>query len=189
MSEAVRGSTSPPLHTDPTFGGADRRGRALTVALVVIIVTLVILSVVLVVLYTVPMKKVEWIDASWFGTDLATTGTQPSMAAYVFSPGFFCAPSNAIGNLTISLVWESSFANTTAFFFWLSPAPPTLITHEIYWVNNTSQGGYSFPPALSTFLCQDSDPIICHWYTAEPGAAITLTGVREYNNTATVPLW
>ena len=160
-----------------------RPSRAFTVALVVIIVVLVTLSVVLAVLYTVPMKKIERTDASWFGANLVTTGTQPSEAAYVL-PESLCAPSNAVGNLTISLVWQSSFVNTTAYFFWTTPPTP-----PIYWVNNSSQGGYSFPPEVSTLLCHEQALVICHWYTSEPGATITLNGVREYNYTATEPLW
>ncbi len=187
MSEPVLG-TAPPSGPDSTWGSKGPRGRALTIVLAILTIAMVILSIVLVVFYTVPLKKVERTDAYWFGGNLVTISVAPASAHFYLDAGFFCTPSNAIGNLTISLVWESSDANTTARMLWITGGPPT-VNHVIYWVNNTSQGGYSFPPTLSNYLCETSNPITCVWVTSQPGVLITLTGVQEYNYTATVPLW
>ena len=187
MSEPVLGTPRPPGPNSPA-GGKGRRGRALTIVLAVLTSAMVILSTVLVVYYTVPLKKVERTDAYWFGSNLATISEAPASAHFYLDAGFFCAPSNAIGNLTISVVWQSSVANTTTNWAWIWGLPPNE-NHFIYSVNNTSRGGYSFPPTVSTFLCGNDVPLTCAWITPRAGAIITLTGVKEYSYTATEPLW
>ena len=162
------------------------RPRALTITLVLIVAALVVLSIVLVVQYTVPTVRTERTSVESFGWTGATAGIAPDIdTQYWFVSTLLCAPTNMIGNLTVSVVWQSSAANTTALFFYGEPS----VFHFVYWVNNSAQGGYSFPPALSAFLCSSGNNIVCHWYTAVSGAEITLSGIREYNYTALEPAW
>jgi len=162
-----------------------KRPRTLTITLVLIVVALVVISGVLVVQYTVPTVRTERTSVEPIGWAGATQGIAPAIAQYWFVSTFFCAPTNIIGNLTVSVVWQSSAANTTAVFFYGGPN----VFHFVYWVNNSAQGGYSFPPALSAFLCSSGNSVVCHWYTAVSGAEITLGGIREYNYTALGPAW
>lgn len=187
MSLPVPGTSLPSGmgHVD-TKGGARR--RALTTILVVIIVALVIASAVLVALFTIPIVKVQRTSVQWFGWSGISRGSSEAVE-YDFLPSAFCGPPDAIGNLSLSVIWQSPVANTTAVFFWSSGSIPDIIFHIVYWVNDSTQGGYSFPPGLSDFLCQTGNVVICHWYTPSPGAEIRLSGIREYNYTTSQPIW
>jgi hypothetical protein len=171
--------------------GKSKRPAILTLILVVTTVTLLVFSIVLVVQYTIPTVRTERTSVEWFGWNGTTQGSNPAEAQYTgfFDSSVFCDPSNAIGNLTLSVIWQSSVVNTTAAFFWTSGSVPDVIGHYVYWVNNTTQGGYSFPPSLADSLCSSGNNIICHWYTPSPGAKIALSGIREYNYTALQPAW
>jgi hypothetical protein len=185
------------MHLDPKENGdaqrqSDREGpRALTIALAVATAILAVLSIVLVVQYGVPTVRTERTSVAPFEWN-GTTQYYPPVndTGFIFDPGTFCDPSNAIGNLTISLVWYSSVANTTGTAYWESTLPNlTTVYHFLYWTNHTSDGGYSFPPVDSSFFCIEGEPVRLAWFTPASGAVITLSGIREYSYSALEPAW
>jgi hypothetical protein len=173
-----------------TSPGAPRPGRW-TSPLVGCLAVLVALLFVVAVLFTVPLNSrtetsVRWIG--WKGATPGGVGGNEGWAVYqygIFNTSF-CKPANAVGNLTLSFVWTSTYANTTARFLWGVFAQ---VANYIYYVNDSSDGGYSFPSNLMAFLCETRNPVLFEWYTPMPGALITLEGVLAYNYTTTVPLW
>jgi len=168
-----------------------RRPRVLVVALTVIVVILIALSITLVVMYTDPLKSVERTQTDWFGFSLKTqsefAGGGPPFEAEDSMANYLCGPANAIGAYAVSFVWQSTSSNTSAVMFWESGSLPHLVFHPVYWVNNTSSGGYSFPPGVASLGCHNP-PFWLSWTTPQ-AAQVTLNGVEQYNYTATEPIW
>ena len=161
------------------------------VFLVVLTIAMVALSIALTVLYVDPLKSVERTGTEWFGATLLTQevseGVPPFHALFHLTGNSLCGPSNALGNETLSLVWQSTSMNTTAELFWVSGNPLNLTFHPVYWVNGTSWGGLAFPPGLQSFLCHQG-LVYFDWDTPLP-AQITLSGVWTYNYAASAPIW
>ncbi len=163
-----------------------KRGGLLTVVLAVITVALVVLSVVLVVLFTVPLVSTHKTSTEWFGwTRYTPTGAVIGLG---YGPaGSTCAPSNAVGPLTVSFTWTASINITTARAWWSTGEFEPI--HIVYQVNNSSDGGYSVPPALLAFLCSTENYLTLQWFSSNAIALVTMSGIREYNYTLQQPIW
>jgi len=154
---------------------------------------LIVLSIVVAALFTVPLVSTQKTSVEWFGWHFQSEGLGPPYEAglpfteFSTSGNGFCHPPNSVGNVTLSFVWQSSVANTTARFFW--NVGSGLTPQWIYYVNHTSQGGYTFPPALLSFLCTSYNLVEFQWFTPTQSDEITLTEVREYNYTTAEPIW
>jgi hypothetical protein len=179
------GDSTATMHEPPSGRGRRRVRRALFPT---ITGGLVLLIVFLWVLYAVPLVRVERTATEWSGAHELSGSENPPVAQYLIPASTFCSPSNAVGNVSISVVWLSGSLNTSAVFFWLTAGTPP-VGHFLYWVNNTTAGGYSFPPSTSSFLCDSSNLIYCHWYTPAAGVEITVSMTRTYNYTAMEPIW
>ena len=169
-----------------------RRSRLLLVALVVITVVMVATSVTLAVLFTVPLVKIErtavtWSD--WKGTTV-NYSSKPgrSSTAFLFIAQL-CGPPGG-ENYTLSFTWNSTMANTSGTAYWETVNPGVSLTiHWLYWVNNTTAGGYSFPTSLLSFFCNTGYMVWSVWSSPSPGAIITMNVESTHNYTATVPIW
>lgn len=190
-SDKRKSLESPPADGSLSHPQAGGTRKTLTTALTVLLVVLIVFSIVLAILYTVPLVSTKQTSVEWFGWKGYTPGGWHYYAQLDYglplgpsSPT--CIPSNAAGNLTILLVWQSSMPNTSVRFWWSTGEFEPL--HIVYSVNNTTQGGYSFPSALLSFLCGSWNYLTCQWSTSIAGAVIALTGVRAYNYTTSVPI-
>ncbi len=170
-----------------------KRRPPLTIVLSVATTALIVLIAVLMVLFTGPLGTADRTSVQWSGWQ-SRTGTigPPFETAYFFTGPLalgpaFCHPPNSVGNITVSFVWQSSVANTTARFFW--NVGSNLAPRWVYYVNNSAQGGYTFPPTLLSFLCTSRNVVDFQWFTPTQNAEITLSGVSVYNYTASQPIW
>ncbi len=169
-----------------------KRPSLAVVALVVVTVVMVAVSVILAVLFTVPLVTTERPSVAWFDWRGATSnygsGIGRSATDYVFD-SMLCGPAGG-QNYSLSFVWQSSMANTSGTAYWQSVNKNLQATdHWLYWVNNTTAGGYSFPPSQLSFFCNEGYLVWCVWSSPSPGAVITMTVERAYNYAATVPIW
>jgi len=169
---------------------APRRNRS---PLVWVVVALIIVILVLTVMFAVPIVKAERPSINWFAWNSTTEAIgppgSPSYTTYVFVSAL-CAPAGA-ENYSLSFVWQSSAANTSAAAYWqttTSTAPFQITDHFLYRINDTSSGGYSFPSSDLSFFCNGGYDVTCAWDTPSPGAIITMNGEREYNYSTTVPI-
>jgi len=175
---------------------SQKRPRALhvlTVVLVVIVVAMVALSITLVVMYTDPLKNVELTEADWFGATFTTQSESGNGPPYLIQTAmlsnYVCQPSGAIGNETVSLVWQSTSDNTSAVLVWAPGGggyPNSTVDH-FYLSNDSRSGGYAIPPDLAKLFCP-FPPVYLRWVTPVV-AEISLNGFRAYNYTATQPIW
>jgi hypothetical protein len=180
------------VRSEPTEGATPAgvrepgRRRTLTRVPVGVIAVLVVLTVVFAVLFTVPLVSTTRTSVEWFGW----TGYTPTMAVIGLGSGpagSTCVPSNAVGPLTISFTWKASTNITTARAWWSTGEFEPI--HIVYQVNNSSDGGYSLPPALLSFLCSTENYLAVQWMSGNAVILVTMSGVREYNCTTSVPIW
>jgi len=172
--------------------GRPKRFRLLVVALVVVTVVMVAISVTLTILFTVPLVTTERTGVSWFDwkgtTANYSSNPGPSYTDYVFDGGFCGPPSGE--NFSLSFVWQSTMDNTSGTAYYQTQNSDLQTTdHWLYWVNNTTAGGYSFPTSLLSFFCNEGFIVWCWWSSPSPGAVITMTVESSHNYTATVPIW
>ena len=155
--------------------------------------SLTVLVVVLVILFTFPLVATERPAVEWTGGK-AYAGNGGFWAEFDLgwptSPGqplgyAFCTPPNASG-LTISLTWQASRNNTTARAWW---STNQYSINLVYSASNSSQGGYSIPPALMAFLCSTEQPLTFQWQAGNSSVFVRYAVLREFNYTALQPVW
>ena len=165
----------------------------LTRALVVAVVALIVIIIAITAMFTVPIVRRQVTSTQWTEWHLVTGPTpgQNETQNDLLAWPMLCDPSDAVSNLSVSLVWQSTSMNTTALFFWWNGnVEPPVTVHVVYWVNDSSSGGYSFPPSLSTMLCKSGgDQVVFRWITPYANAVIMVNMIQEYNTTALQPEW
>jgi len=169
-----------------------KRPRLLVVTLVVTTVVMIAVSTIVATLFTVPLVKTQRTSVTWSNwrgtTANYNSGVGRSSTDYIFD-SMLCGPTGG-ANYSLSFAWQSSMANTSGTAYWQTVNQDLQTTdHWLYWVNNTTGGGYSFPPSQLSFFCNEGYLVWCVWSSPLAGAVIMMTVESAYNYTTTVPIW
>ena len=168
---------------------SSKRRRNVVVLVVVVVVAIIVVSVTLEVLYTVPLVSGTRANVSLFGnTTTSFAGSGPPHAQYMLPSDLFCRPSDAVGNLTVTIVWNASGLVNSAQFGWeVDNGPSNITVHFFYWANNSTKGSIDFAPNLEAQICAASTLVVLRWL-AQPGIVIVFSGVSEYDYPVTEPI-
>ena len=152
------------------------------ITVTVLVVALVVLASLLT-LYIVPLKSTVASSIRWQSGSGSWDGAKPfgeviQSLVYAFS----CPPSNAVGNETISFVWNSSLNKTNGALEVIYGFP---IQHAVPYGVNASAGGYSFSLGPDSPLCQG------YWFVGFYNALpyrVAWSLAFFYNYTTEVPI-
>lgn len=166
-------------------------GRLSRITLAVIVLLSLAIAVLLI-LATVSLVAVERSGIAWSGFTLKYT-PGPGDSEYTAYVAQFCPPQGdnpalLVGNVTVSLTWSSANDEPVSNFNVFGVAYPagTSPGHYIYFVNNSSSGGFSSQsPSIVSSICNYEFTIGAG---LAPGGSVTVVvdTVYTYKTTATV---
>ncbi|MGB6500238.1 MAG: hypothetical protein WBG19_02400 [Thermoplasmata archaeon] len=154
-------------------------------------VTLLIVAIaVLLILATVPLIQVERPAVTWSGFTLGYKG-YPSHSLFRSLVQQFCPVQGdeVGGNVTLSLTWASIDGRPVGNFSVFASAWPPATGGPgsyVYWVNNSSRGGFSSEsPSISDSLC-DFPLTIGAGFTSNDSVKVTIETVYTFSTMAPV---
>ena len=157
-------------------------GRLPKVILACLVAAVLVLASLLA-LYTIPLEQTRAAHVSWFHTTMINVGGPfPGGGAHV-PIGFFCLPSNAVGDGFASFLWQSvDGTSVNLSFIALTPYPT-----YVYYVNTQPRGDFAFDPQQMTY----NGGNLCTWpseFSYLGAADVSVSLIFVYNYTTTVPI-